>query len=304
MKSVLVTGGSGLIGSYFLKTYSNKIKDNQIIAPSHQDMDITNIDSIKGYFDKYQPSAVIHFAAFRNATEAEKQRGDKNGSVWKINVEGSNNIARVCQKGKCFLIHISTDYIFAGDKRNPGPYHEKDQSKDADNLLSWYGVTKREAERRVLENLDDVSITRICNITRPGNVLELDYVGKILWLYNKGKIYSMFNDQSLTLTYIPSLGELIVKLLLSKKGGIYHVSTNNLTTPHDVANYLIEKMYGRKNAIKPASIDSYLKKHTRRYPKWGGLKVVLTQQKMGLKFMNWEKAVDSFVEFFKKNEKK
>lgn len=303
MRSILFTGGSGLIGSYFLNTYS-KIKNHKIVSPSHQQMDVTNIDSIKSYFDKYNPAVVVHFAAFRNATEAEKQRGDKSGGVWKVNVEGGNNIAKVCQQNNCHLIHISTDYVFAGHKKNPGPYSEKDEPKDHERLLSWYGITKREAERRILEKLDNVSIVRICNITRPGNILELDYVGKILWLYNKGKIYSMFDDQYLTLTYIPNLAEVIVKFAISKLRGIYHVSTLNLTTPYNVANYLIEKMYGRKNAIKPASIDSYLKKYPRRYPKWGGLRAVLTQQKMGLKFMNWEKAVDSFVEFFKKNEKK
>lgn len=299
MKSILVTGGSGLIGSYFLKTYAKKNK-YQILAPGHQEMDITSLDAVKRFFDKHQPSAVVHFAAFRNATEAEKQRGDKTGVVWKVNVEGSQNIAKASYQSKSFLIHISTDYVFAGHKKNPGPYSEEDKSEDKEKLLSWYGITKREAEKKVLESSVKASIVRICNITRPGNIPQLDYVGKILWLYNQKKLYSMFDDQFLTLTYIPALVKLIKKLLFSKLPGIYHVSTNNLTTPYLIANYLIEKMYGRKNTVKPSSIKSYLKKSPRRYPQLGGLKTDLTQQKMHLKFMTWEEVIDIFVEFMKK----
>lgn len=299
-KTVLVTGGSGLIGSYFLKTAFGKSSDYKIFAPTHEEMDITSLDSVKCFFDKYQLSAVIHFAAFRDATNAEKQRGDKSGSVWKVNVEGSKNIADVCHENKSFLIHTSTDYVFAGHEKNPGPYLEKDEPKDDSKLLSWYGITKREAERAILKNLGNAAIVRICNITRPGNTPELDYVGKILLLYDQGKIYPMFKNQYLTLTYIPTLADLISKLLNVKLPGIYHVSTTNLCTPFQLASYLIEKVYGKKNEIRSTTIDSFLKKDPRRYPKFGGLKTDFTQKKLGLKFMTWQEAVSLYATQIKK----
>lgn len=299
-KRFLITGGSGLIGSYFLESYSKRQNVKQIIYPSHKEMDITEEDSIRRYFELYQPSVVVHFAAFRNATKAEQQRGDKKGDVWKVNVLGSKNIAKVCKEYHSYLVHISTDYVFSGHKQNPGPYSEKDEPEGNDKLLSWYGVTKREAERAILENLRNASIVRICNITRPGNNPELDYVGKILWLYDQKRIYPMFEDQYLTLTYIPQLVDLIIQLLTVKVPGVFHVSTPDPCTPFQLANYLIEKVHGRKNTIRPTTIDSYLRKNPRRYPKFGGLKTDFTQQKLGLKFMTWQEAVHLYATQIKK----
>lgn len=293
-RTILVTGGSGLIGSFFLKKFSGKA-GLEIIVPSHQEMDIANLNSVKRYFEKYSPESVINFAAFRNATEAEKQRGDKNGSAWKVNVQGSKNIAKISAEFNSYLIHISTDYVFSGSKKNPGPYLEKDEPNDNEKLLSWYGLTKREAERAVRNNISDLAIIRICNITREQNDPKLDYVGKILWLYDQKNIYPMFNDQYLTLTYIPALVDLITKLLSAKFSGIYHASTTNFVTPYELANYLIEQAYGLKNEIKGVSINSYLKLNPRRYPQFGGLKASFTQRKLGLKFMSWQEVVKRYI---------
>lgn len=294
-RPILVTGGSGLIGSYFLKSCTDKLNDIVIISPAHQQMDITDKDSIKRYFELYEPLAVIHLAAFRDATNAEKQRGNKEGSVWKVNVEGSKNISLICKYYESYLVHISTDYVFSGHRKNPGPYSEKDEPKDHEGLLSWYGITKREGEKRVLESSSKVSVVRIGNITRSGNDPELDYIGKILWLYDQKKIYPMFDDQRLTLTYVPGLVDIIVKLLKVRLPGIFHVSTNNLVTPHELANYLIERVYGNKNAIKGVSIDSYLKLNPRRYPKYGGLKSNSTQKKLNINALSWQEVVDIYA---------
>ena len=292
---ILLTGGSGLIGSYFVDKFSKKFGSNLVISPTHRQMDITNLDSIKRYFDLHQPESVIHFAAFRDATEAEKQRGNKNDLVWKVNVEGSKNISKAVQKYNCYLIHISTDYVFSGSKKNPGPYSEKDEPRDSSRLLSWYGFTKREAERVIQDRLNNAAILRICNITRPKNDPRLDYIGKILWLYDHKKIYPMFDDQYLTLTFIPTLVDLIIKLLKSKTTGVFHVSTKNIVTPQKLANYLIEQMYGLKNEIRGISINSYLKSNPRRYPKFGGLMTDLTEKKLGLKFKTWQEAVNFYL---------
>lgn len=301
-RSILLTGGSGLIGSYFVKKYSLKFTKDQILAPSHSEMDITKLDKVKRYFEKNKPEVVIHFAAFRDATTAEKQRGDKRGTVWKINVEGSQNIAKLSKEYGSNLIYISTDYVFSGHEKKPGPYSEKDEPNHSSRLLSWYGITKREGERIVLENKKN-SIIRICNITLPDNDPKLDYVGKILWLYDHKIIYPMFDDQYLTLTYIPTLVDLIARLLTSQLAGIYHVSTPDLLTPYELANYLIERVYKLKNTVEGISINSYLKTNPRRYPKFGGLHTDLTQKNLGIKFVSWREAVDLYLKKIKKNVK-
>ncbi len=294
MKKILVTGGSGLIGSYFLEI-AKKNKDFKIIAPSHRVMDITKLDSVNKFFREYRPDAVVHFAAFRNASIAETQRGDKTDLVWKVNVKGSSNIAKVSQILNSYLIYISTDYVFSGHTHNKGPYHEKSTHTDSNRLLSWYGVTKREGEKAVMAYSLHSSIIRICNISRPGNSPALDYVGKILWLYNQKKIYPMFNDQMLSLTYIPDLVDSIFKVIDKELSGIFHVSTKDLVTPHELANYLIEKVTGKKNQIPGISIDKYLKDNPKRYPKYGGLNMSLSEKHLGINAISWKQVVDKYI---------
>lgn len=293
-KKILITGGSGLIGSYFLKCYSERFKDNDIIYPCRNEMDVIRIDTIKRCFEKYRPEIVVHLAAFRDASLAEKERGDKNGNVWKVNVEGTKYMARVCNQYKSFLIHISTDYIFSGHRKNPGPYEENAKFKDSDRLLSWYGLTKREAERVVLDNIKQTSIIRICNITWPGNEPKMDYIGKILQLYLDKKIYPLFDDQYLTLSYIPTLVKIIIKLLIIKLPGIYHVSTTDICTPHKIAEHLIERFSGVHHVIPSTSIKSYLNKYPRRYPQFGGLRTDITQKRLGIPFTTWQEVVNSY----------
>lgn len=69
----------------------------------------------------------------------------------------------------------------------------------------------------------------------------------------------MFNDQYLTLTYINEVTETLKALLAKRPIGIFHTSSVNVFTPYKLANYLIEKARGIKNAVKSISIESFLK---------------------------------------------
>jgi len=292
-KKYLITGGSGMIGSLFVKDFRDS--EAMLLIPSHNEMDITNKDSIKKVFEKYNPELIIHFAAVRNANIAEKERGQKNGSSWLTNVLGTENLAKVSAAYKSFLINISTDYVFSGRKDAKGPYSEKDQIEKKDNFLSWYGITKREAENKVKEFNKNSAIIRISNVTLPGKISELDYVGKILLLHDQKKLYPLFHDQSLTLTPIPKLFEVIALLTKVKRPGIYHIATTNLTSPHKLANYLIDKTRGFKNSVEKVSIKQFLRKYPRRYPVYGGLKAEHTQKILKVIFPKWEELIEQFV---------
>jgi dTDP-4-dehydrorhamnose reductase len=288
---LLITGSSGLIGSYLIK----KITNYKVLKPSHKALDISNSFMVKQYFIHNKPDLIIHCAGHRNATSAENQRGDKTGSVWKTNVLGTKNIVEQVINTNSYLIHISTDYVFSGSTVNPGPYSEKDVTENNDNYLSWYGITKREAESLVLQS-PHASIIRINNIANPNRQDIEDYVGKILWLYKKNQLYPLFNDQQITLTYLPLLVEIIHTLLKKKLPGIYHASTSNTCTPHELATYLVKKMANENKKLDQISINEYLLKNPHRYPKWGGLDSKVTQIKLGLEVLSWREVINQYFE--------
>ena len=83
---------------------------------------------------------MIHLAAFTDTNAAWSQRGDKSGLCYRLNVSGTKNIIRLCQKYGQYLIYVSTDFVFSGQK--DGVYTEE----DTPDPIEWYGQTKRWAE--------------------------------------------------------------------------------------------------------------------------------------------------------------
>lgn len=268
MNKVLVTGASGLVGSRFVEMYANKY---QFLTPDYIELDIINPESVKIYLEKNKPDAIVNFAAYTNVSEAEKQKGDKTGDCWRINVEGLKNLI-----GKHFLIHISTDMVFSGAS---GPYKETDVPETDVNKLTWYGFTKAEAERQIGNN---GTIVRIIYPVRAKYDLKLDYLKKPLSLYEQGKLYPLFVDQQINIAYIDEIAMVLNKVIQDKLLGIYHVASCDLTTPHELISYYISRVKGIDFSAQKGNIDPA------RYPKLGGLEVNITQEKLGMKFSSWK----------------
>ena len=149
MKRLLVTGASGFLGSRVIRFYDGKY---EIFAPSHAQMDITDIGSVKAVFENFRPDLVVHGAAISDLDQCEKERERS----WKINVDGSRNIAAMAFQfhAKCLL--CSSDQVYFGKdrmKEGAGP-HNEDEVTDPFNL---YGQGKKKAEEAsLLENPDCV----------------------------------------------------------------------------------------------------------------------------------------------------
>lgn len=295
---ILLTGGSGFVGSNFLgyMTVSKKNK-YRIIGPSHKELDILNVRQLHTLFSRYNPDIVINFAAHRDANSAEEQRGDKQGSVWQTNVVGVSNISKICKKYNCFFIHISTDMVFSGKVESPGPYAEETKRETKLKNLSWYGWSKAESERIVQEN-DKSAIIRIGNVTKPISDPGLDYIGKILSLYDRGQLYGLFYDQYLTLTPIPLLFTVIEELIRNPQYGVFHVATNSTFTPFELGKYLVRRARGKSEQIQGVSIDDFLAERPNRYPKYGGLLAHETARRLHIRLPEWKKIVDQSVPYF------
>ncbi len=310
-QTILITGASGLIGSNFLRLFPTKKNSEgdlefvdrslsgKLICPPHNQMDVSSLKQVKSYFKKYKPDIVIHFAAYRDATSAQLEKGNKSGLVWKSNVNGVKNLVKLCSMTDTYLIHISTDMVFSGKEDNPGPYKENSPTEKNLKNLSWYGWTKKLGEDIVQKYCKNYAIIRIGNVTIPAYDPRLDYVGKIVWLYNNSSLYPLFNDQKITLTYVPDLAKVIKSLLRNKKNGIFHVATTDLVTPFALAQYTATRLGGDTTHIEKYSIDSYLKKFPNRYPKFGGLDTLKTEKVTKVKFSNWSKIADNFIEYMR-----
>jgi dTDP-4-dehydrorhamnose reductase len=129
---ILLTGGNGRLGKELRQLL-------EVIAPSSQDLDITNPASIGAAITQYQPDLLVHAAAYTNVSGAESEKA----ACWQVNVEGTRNLVKAALIHHLPLVHISTDYVFYGDK---GMYKEDDPLGPVRN---YYALTKLVAEELV-----------------------------------------------------------------------------------------------------------------------------------------------------------
>ena len=134
MDNILVTGVNGQLGhDVVLELESRGIPCKGVDI---DDFDLTDKAQTDYFIRTFQPSAVIHCAAYTNVNAAEENEE----ACFKVNVEGTRNIAEACRYLKCKLIYISSDYVFNGS--GDTPFNVDDET----GPLNVYGKSKLEGE--------------------------------------------------------------------------------------------------------------------------------------------------------------
>lgn len=286
MSAILIIGASGLVGSRFVELHSKK---EELLTPDHGELDITNRQSVLEYFTKHQPSVVINFAAYTSVGEADKQRGDKTGECWKLNVDGVQNLLNA-MLSSTFFVQISTDYVFSGQS---GPYVEKDLPETDSDKVTWYGFAKAEAER--LSN--GHAILRVVYPVRSKFDKKLDYLRKPLKQYDDGKLLPLFSDQQVSITFIDEACFAIEKIIEKKLNGVFHAGSKDIATPLELVSYLLHKTRDEHDSLKSWSIEEFFATGASpvRYPKLSGLRVEETEEKLGIKFSTWREIIDKLI---------
>lgn len=126
--TLLLTGGSGRLGRELQALLPG------VVAPSSAELDVTDSEGVAAALATYRPSAVVHAAAYTDVKGAETDRV----RCWAVNVGGTRNLVRAL--GSTPLVHISTDYVFYGDR---GDYHE---DEPVGPVRNYYALSKLVAE--------------------------------------------------------------------------------------------------------------------------------------------------------------
>jgi dTDP-4-dehydrorhamnose reductase len=130
----LLTGGSGRLGTELRADLPTL--GIEVFAPPRTELDITRPETISEALDRYEPDLLVHAAAYTNVAKAETERE----ACWASNVGGTRNIILALAGSGAKLVHISTDYVFWGDK---GGYTEEDTPGPVRN---YYALSKLVAE--------------------------------------------------------------------------------------------------------------------------------------------------------------
>ena len=150
MKRILVTGASGQLG-LSIQNIHRKYTNLDFEFMNSKELDITNLKTVQEIFKSNHFDFCINCAAYTNVEQAEKHPE----KAFAINGEGVKNIAIACKTNNVVLIHISTDYVFDGEKK--APYTPQDKP----NPINEYGKSKLLGEHYIQQILNKYYIIRI-----------------------------------------------------------------------------------------------------------------------------------------------
>ena len=128
------------VGSDLAPQYSGIQDGSPVTRMPYFSMDITDAAAVERVMDEVRPDAVVHCAAWTAVDLAED--ADKQEKVWQVNVDGTANLAEVCQKADCKMVYLSTDYVFDGQGTDPWDPDCQDYQP-----LNFYGKTKLEGDK-------------------------------------------------------------------------------------------------------------------------------------------------------------
>ena len=219
---VLVTGQSGQIAKSMLALSA---EDADIIAVGRPDLDISNISSIERVIARERPNILVNAAAYTAVDRAENDVE----AVYSANRDGACNAATAAASAGIPIIHLSTDYVFAGDKNSP--YIETDEPSPA----SVYGRSKLEGEMAVMDACPEHVILRTAWIYSPHGQ---NFLRTMLGLAATRDAVRVVDDQHGTPTYAPDIaaGILVVARRVldnpasARWQGIYNFVASGRTT--------------------------------------------------------------------------
>ncbi|MDB9823048.1 dTDP-4-dehydrorhamnose reductase [Deltaproteobacteria bacterium] len=282
---ILLLGSNGMLGSDCKEVLSN---EHEVLAPGKKELDIVSWDVVIENLQKISPDVILNCAGFTDVDACETEAF----LVRKVNVEGPRNLAQGSARFNCRMIHISSDYVFSGQKSVPQPYFEDDPI----DPISAYGKSKVESEVAVKENSPNYIIIRtgwLYGIN--GN----NFINSILAnaLKKPKKTLSVIDEQIGSPTWTYRLALQIKELLNSDVKGTFHAISEGYCSRLEYAQYILKRLKIKAN-VKPISMNKY--PHAAKRP----INCILENRllkKMGLNIMpEWNQDLDVYLDQHKK----
>ncbi|WPD24751.1 MAG: dTDP-4-dehydrorhamnose reductase [Candidatus Electrothrix scaldis] len=278
--NILITGAGGQLGQDCLKIVGD---EHAVHGRTSGQLDITQADQVQREIKKLHPDVVINCAAYTAVDKCESEQE----ACWAVNAQGPAHLAETCVAAGTRLIHISTDYVFSGNKLVPEPYTEQDPVEP----LSAYGRSKLAGEQAIAQRMDDFLILRTSWLYGMGGNNFLKTMLRLA-MADSERTIRVVDDQYGSLTWTMTLARQIKQLLFSELKGIAHATAEGSSTWYAGAKYFLESM-GVNFALEPCTTAEY--PTPARRPVNSILENNFLKTKQSNLMQDWHQDIDAFV---------
>jgi len=282
---IWLIGNRGMLGQDVEIVLS---KNNMDYLATDINVDITDYGRLERFIKGKNIDWIINCSAY---TAVDKAEGEQK-KAFKINADGVKNIARAEKLIRAKLIHISTDYVFDGQKKEP--YLES----DIPNPSGVYGKSKLEGEKNIKSILDRYFIIRTAWLYGKNGK---NFVYTMLKLFKERDKIRVVSDQFGSPTYTADLAN-VISMIISKNStdyGIYHYTNEGKISWFDFANeiYDISKEIGLvKNDVSMVPISTEEFPTKARRPVNSYLSKEKIKRAFGIRIRQWNEALREFLE--------
>lgn len=292
MKKILITGSNGLLGQKLVELLIQNA-DIQVVATArgenrlpftnayeYHSMDITSREQVQEVVANSKPDVIIHTAAMTNVDQCESEKD----ACWTQNVNSVDYLIEACSKIDCFLLHVSTDFIFDG---KAGPYKEDAEA----NPISFYGWSKYAAEKILTNSNIRWAIARTVLVY--GIAHDMSRTNIILWVKKSledGKNIKVVTDQWRTPTLAEDLAKGCTLIAEQEAEGIFNISGKDFLTPYEMAIMTADYFKLDKSLI--AQADSTTFSQPAKRPPRTGFDLSKSQQVLGYQPVSFMEGIE------------
>ncbi len=247
MRDVLIIGCNGQLGADMMHHFPT---DRYTVSGmDFPDIDIVSMQSVVDAFDRYSPQIVINCAAYTAVDKCETERD----AAFAVNAQGVGVLGKVAQARAVHIVHISTDYIFDGNKKEP--YIEIDQP----NPQSVYGESKYAGEKELIQSGCSYSIFRIAWLygSRGNNFAKTIRTIALQKAQDRTEL-RVVNDQHGTPTYTVDVCKQIIMCLDKNDSGLFHCTNEGACTWYDFAKAIV-KAYNIPVVVSPCTTQEFIR---------------------------------------------
>lgn len=276
---ILITGGKGMLG----RTLQRELAGHAIIVADLPEWDITDDTGFVAKVCEAKPELIVHCAAMTKVDDCETNRD----LAFRLNEDGSRNVALAAKACGARLFAISTDYVFSGEPpREPWAWSETDIPRPR----TVYGASKFAGEQMIQMLLPEAVIIRIAWLYGAGGPSFVHTMAKLG--AQEGAPLKVVNDQRGNPTSTKTVAD-VIKFLMTKSdvSGIVHGTCEDQCTWYDLTVELF-RLLGLKREVVPCTTEEFPRPAPR--PHNSALKKSVLNL-LGYRTPKWQDALAEFV---------